>query len=144
MSIQIIFARKSFSAVMAFLQIVVPLWLLFVNIFSVFLQVGWICGFIWADITFSGCFWLCHSIGVLSHVIVVSWLSNWSLSTLLTCERSFVMSSNLVYCKVDFLFKTFATLVAEEVDHPFPIFALYWSKYDEISSFPLNLNTNLI
>ena len=57
---------------MAFLQIVVPLWLLFVNIFSVFLQVGWICGFIWADITFSGCFWLCHSIGVLSHVIVVS------------------------------------------------------------------------
>ena len=25
---------------------------------------------------------------------------------------------------VDFLFKTFATLVAEEVDHPFPIFAL--------------------
>ena len=55
---------------MAFLQIIVPLCLLFVNIFSVFLQVGWICGFIWADITFSGCFWLCHSIGVLSHVIV--------------------------------------------------------------------------
>ena len=144
MSIQIIFARKSFSAVMAFLQIIVPLWLLFVNIFSVFLQVGWICGFIWADITFSGCFWLCHSIGVLSHVIVVSWLSKWSFSTLLTCERSFVMSSNLVYCKVDFLFKTFATVIEKEVDHPFPIFALNWSKYDEISSFPLNLNTNLI
>ena len=67
----------------------------------------------------SECFWLCHSIGVLSHVIVVSWLSNWSLSTLLTCERSFVISSNLVYCKVDSLFKTFATLVAEEVDHDF-------------------------
>ena len=68
----LLFARKSFSAVMAFLWIIVPIWLLFVNIFSVFLQVGWICGFIWADITFSECFWLCHSIGVLSHVIVVS------------------------------------------------------------------------
>ena len=144
MSIQIIFARKSFSAVMAFLQIIVPLWLLFVNIFSVFLQVGWICGFIWADITFSECFCLCHSTIVLSHMIAVSCLSNKSLFTLLTCKRFFVMCSYLVYSKVEFLFKKNSTLVAKEVNHPFSIFSINWSKWSEFSRFTFTWYANLI
>ena len=99
MSFQTIFARKDFSTVMAFLWTFRPLCLLLVYIFSVLTQVARICGFIWADITFSECFWLCHSTIVLSHMIVVIWLSNKSLITLLTCERSFVMCSKLVNSK---------------------------------------------